>query len=121
MANTYSQMYVQTIFVVKYRKAILLKDWRTEIFGVIGNLINDTGCKTVIVNGVEDHVHCFFGFNPSDRISGVMRTVKSNSSKWLNESGYLRHRFEWQPGYGSFTYNLSSILISGKNLGDKLV
>ena len=59
MANTYHQIYLQAVFVVKYRQAVISKEWKQQLQGVIGNLINETGCKTIIVNGVEDHVHCF--------------------------------------------------------------
>lgn len=65
MANTYSQLYIQAVFAVKYRNAVIDKKWRSDLMAVIGNLINETGCKTLIVNGVEDHVHCFFGLKPS--------------------------------------------------------
>jgi len=59
MANTYHQVYVQFVFGVKYREAIIEKIWRPRLLSVIGNLINETGCKTIIVNGIENHVHCF--------------------------------------------------------------
>jgi REP element-mobilizing transposase RayT len=94
MPNTYYQNYVHTTFPVKYRRAIIKKEWRNTLFGVMGNLINDTGCKALIVNGVDDHVHCLFGFKPSLSISDVMQSVKAKSSKWINESGFLSHRFE---------------------------
>ncbi len=61
MANTYHQIYLQTVFAVKYRLAVIEKSWRSRLLGVIGNLINEAKCKTIIVNGVEDHVHCFIG------------------------------------------------------------
>ena len=61
MANTYHQLYIQVVFAVKYREAVIDNEWKFTLFGVIGNLINETGCKAIIVNGVEDHVHCFFG------------------------------------------------------------
>jgi len=64
MANTYHQIYLQTVFAVKYRKAVLDKPWRSKLQGVIGSLINETSCKTIIVNGVEDHMHCFLGLKP---------------------------------------------------------
>ncbi len=64
MANTYHQVYLQTDFTVKYRNAVQDKKWRYDIFAVIGNLINETNCKTIIVGGVEDHVHCFMGLKP---------------------------------------------------------
>ncbi len=77
------------------------------MFAVMGNLINETGCQSLIVNGVEDHVHCFFGLKPSVSMSDVMQNVKAKSSKWLNEQGYLEDRFEWQKGGGLFSYNQS--------------
>ncbi|MDQ6479250.1 IS200/IS605 family transposase [Dyadobacter sp. LHD-138] len=109
MANTYHQMYIQAVFAVKYRKAAIQLAWKKDLFGVIGNLINETGCKTLIVNGVEDHVHCFFGLKPSVSISDVMKNAKAKSSKWVNESRLLPHRFEWQEGYASFSYSRSHI------------
>ncbi len=109
MANTYSQMYIQTVFAVKYREAVIAKAWRSDLMAVIGNLINETGCKTIIVNGVEDHVHCFFSLKAPLSVSDVMKVAKAKSSKWVNESGILRHRFEWQRGFGAFSYSRSHI------------
>jgi len=85
MANTYHQIYLQTVFAVKYRAAVLDKAWRRQVQGVIGNLINETGCKTIIVNGVEDHVHCFVGLKPVVSVSELMKTVKAKSSKYIND------------------------------------
>ena len=109
MGNTYYQMYIQTVFVVKFREAVIAKAWRSRLFAVIGNLINETGCRVIIVNGVEDHVHCFFGLKPSISVSDVMKSVKAKSSKWINDSRFLDHRFEWQPGFGCFSYSRSHI------------
>lgn len=109
MGSTFHQMYVQAVFAVKYREACLLKSFRAEMFAVMGNLINETGCKNLIVNGIEDHVHCFFSLKPSISVSEVMKNTKAKSSKWLNESGYLPHRFEWQRGFGCFTYSKSHV------------
>jgi len=77
MANTYSQVYVQWVFAVKYRDAIIRQEWRQTLLGLIGNRINETGCKTIIVNGVEDHVHCFVGLKPNLSISELMKAVKA--------------------------------------------
>ena len=85
MANTYHQIYLQTVFAVKYRKAVIDKAWKNKLFAVIGNLINETNCKTIIVNGVEDHVHCFFGLKPVVSVSELMKTVKAKSSKYIND------------------------------------
>lgn len=104
MGNTYSQVYIQTVFPVKYRQALISKYWKEPLMAVMGNLINETGCRTLIVNGVEDHVHCFFRMKPSLSISEVMKSVKAKSSKWVNENKLTEARFEWQPGFGCFSY-----------------
>lgn len=104
MANTYHQIYLQTVFAVKYRNAVLDKAWRSKLQGVIGNLINETGCKTIIVNGVEDHMHCFLGLKPVVSVSELMKTVKAKSSKYINDHSLTKERFEWQGGYAVFSY-----------------
>ena len=109
MANTYSQIYLQTVFAVKYRRAVLHKNWRNQLFGVIGNLINENNCKTIIVNGVEDHVHCFLGLKPVVSVSDLMKAVKAKSSKYINDHNLTPEHFEWQVGYGVFSYSQSSV------------
>jgi len=121
MANTYHQIYLQTIFAVKYRNAMLDKTWRSQVFGVIGNLINEANCKTIIVNGVEDHVHCLLGLRPVISVSELMKMVKAKSSKYINDHNLTPERFEWQAclpegssarrqeGYGVFSYHQSLV------------
>ena len=107
MANTYHQVYIQAVFAVKYRTALIDERWQNDLFAVIGNLINETGCFNILVNGVADHVHCFIGLKPAVSISDLMKTVKAKSSKWINEHQLTTSRFEWQEGYGVFSYSQS--------------
>lgn len=109
MPNSYSKMYCQVVFAVKYRKATIETPFKSKLFAVIGNLIKESGGELLIVNGVKDHVHCLFRFFPKNSISDIVKVVKSKSSKWLNESGLLPHRFEWQSGFGVFTYSEKEI------------
>ena len=109
MANTYHQIYLQFIFAVKYREAVIHTTWKPELQSVIGNLIYETGCKTIIVNGVEDHIHCFLGLKPTVAIPELMKTVKAKSSKYINDHNLTKARFEWQQGYGVFSYSHSQI------------
>ena len=89
--------------------AAIDKEWKNRLFGVIGNLINETNCKTIIVNGVEDHVHCFFGLKSVVSVSELMKAVKAKSSKYINEHKLTPERFEWQEGYGIFSYSQSGV------------
>lgn len=101
----YHEIYLQGVFAVKYRNAVISKEWKSKHFGVIGNLINETNCKTIIVNGVEDHVHCFFGLKPVISVSELMKSVKAKSSKYINDHKLTVERFEWQERYDVFSYS----------------
>lgn len=104
MPNTYTKLYVQIVFAVKYRKAVLDREWRSHLFARMGTIINEQGCKTIIINGVEDYVHVFLIITPSTSISKIVQMIKSSSSKWINDNNLTKNRFEWQTGFGAFTY-----------------
>ncbi|MCU0327303.1 MAG: IS200/IS605 family transposase [Spirosomaceae bacterium] len=109
MAGTFSQIYIQYVFAVKGRENLLHKPWREEIFKYIAGIIREKNQKSIIVNGVADHVHVFVGLKPSMNISDLIRDIKNNSSKFINEQKFLRGKFSWQEGYGAFSYSHSQI------------
>ena len=109
MAGTFHQIYIQTVFAVKFRNAIIDKSWAAGLHEVIGNLISETGCKPMIVNGVEDHIHCLIGLKPVVSISDLMQVVKAKSSHFVNHQGLIPERFEWQGGYGVFSYSQADV------------
>lgn len=109
MAGSYSQIYLQIVFAVKGRQNLLLKPWREEVFKYMAGIINEKKHKTLIINGVEDHVHVFVGFKPSTSISDLVRDIKNNSSKFINERNFLKQKFAWQEGYGVFSYSPSHV------------
>jgi putative transposase len=109
MSNTFHQVYIQAVFAVKYREALITNECKSKILSIIGNLINETGCKTIIVNGTEDHVHCLLGLKPTISVSDLMKIVKGKSSKFINDHQLTKYKFEWQEGYGVFSYSKSQI------------
>jgi putative transposase len=109
MSGTYSQIYIQYVFAVKGKQNLLKKPWRDEVFKYISGIIKAKNQKPIIVNGVEDHVHVFVGLKPSMCISDLVRDIKNNSSKFINEQKFLSVKFSWQEGYGVFSYSHSHI------------
>lgn len=109
MAHTFHQLYIHAVFAVKYRHAVIAKEWKPRLLSTIGNLINETHCKAIIVNGVEDHVHCLFGLRPAVSVSDLMRITKARSSKYINDHSLTVNRFEWQVGYGAFSLGRNSV------------
>ena len=109
MAGTYSQIYIQVVFAVKGRQNLLKKEWRDEVFKYMSGIIKNKGQKPIIVNGVEDHVHIFIGLKPSAALSDIIRDVKNNATNFINENKWVQGKFNWQEGYGAFSYGHSQI------------
>jgi REP element-mobilizing transposase RayT len=109
MAGTYSQIYIQLVFAVNGRKNLLQKPWRDEVFKYIAGIVKGKNQKSIIVNGVANHVHLFVGLKPSISVSDLVRDIKNNSSNFINEQKFVRGRFSWQEGFGSFSYSHSQI------------
>jgi putative transposase len=109
MAGTYSQIYLQVVFAVKGRENLIAQSWKDELHKYIAGIIREKEQKPIIVNGMSDHIHAFVGLKPSMRISDLVRDVKNNSSKFINEKGFIRGKFSWQEGYGVFSYSHSHI------------
>ncbi len=104
MSNTYTQIHIQFVFAVKYRKARLLPSFKVQLLKYITSIIQNNDHKLLAINSEPDHIHIFIGMRPSQSISDLMREVKANSSKWINENNFLPVKFEWQGGYGAFSY-----------------
>jgi putative transposase len=109
MAGTFSQIYVQIVFAVKGRENLIRKEWKNELFQYISGIITNKKQKSIIVNGVSDHVHIFVGLKPSMCIAELVRDIKNNSSNYINRNNFVGGRFSWQEGYGAFSYGHSQI------------
>ena len=107
MANTYTQLNIHVVFSVKGRENILPSKFRPEIFKYISGIIRNMEQFPLAVNGYKDHIHLFFEMQPSKSLSDIVRIVKSNSSKWINENKIIAGKFSWQEGYGGFSYSRS--------------
>lgn len=109
MANTYTQLYVQVVFVVKNRQSLIQEEWKQELYKYISGIIKNNEHKLLAINGVGDHVHILIGMKPSQSLADLMQDIKGSSSKWINDKNYVHGKFEWQAGYGAFTYSHSQI------------
>jgi putative transposase len=109
MANTYTQIHLQFVFAVKYRQGIILPSFKNELYQYITGIIQNQEHKVLAINGTEDHIHIFIGMRPSQSISDLLQDIKSSSSKWINDKKFLNIKFEWQSGYGAFSYSKSHV------------
>ena len=109
MADTFSQIYIHLVFSVKGRQNVIHKTWREELFKYVSGIINGRDQKLFAIGGMPDHIHILISLRPNCMISELVNSVKTNSSKWINSRGFVKGQFNWQEGYGAFSYGQSQL------------
>ena len=109
MANTYSQIFIQTVFAVKGRQSLIQKSWKDELYKYITGIVRNKGQKLLAINGMPDHIHIFIGQKPNIMTSNLVKDIKVGSSTFINDKRWTRGRFAWQEGYGAFSYGRSQL------------
>jgi REP element-mobilizing transposase RayT len=102
-------MYIQIVFAVKRRQNLIQKKWKDELHKYICGIINGKEQKVYAIGGVSDHIHILVSIKPNIAISDLVRDIKANSSKWINENEFVRGKFQWQEGFGAFSYAQSQL------------
>lgn len=110
MSQSLAQMYIHAVFSTKERRPILQDaDVRSRLHQYIGGTCRSVDCPSLIIGGVEDHVHILFRLGRSVDVATFIREVKRESSKWIKESFRALSAFSWQAGYGAFSVSPSHI------------
>jgi putative transposase len=109
MANTYTQIHIQTVFAVQNRECIIRDTWKEELYKYISGIVQSNNHKLLSINGMPDHIHILFGLRPSQSIAELMQDVKGGSSKWINDRKLVQGKFSWQEGYGAFSYSKAEV------------
>jgi putative transposase len=107
MAHTHVNCLLHVVFSTKGRAPLIAAAWRTALHAMLSNIAKNRGFPTVIVGGVSDHVHLLMSLPSDQPISGCLRTLKSTSSKWVNDEYVKDRSFAWQDGYGAFAISPS--------------
>ncbi|MCL1689350.1 transposase [Elizabethkingia anophelis] len=118
MANTYSQMYIQLVFATKFRENLISESIRDEVEKYICGIFNNKGQKVIAIYANPDHIHILFSYKDLKiSIPDLVKTVKIESTNFINENKLCRGKFLWQEGYGAFSYSKSQI----KNVSDYIL
>lgn len=109
MADTYSQIYIQTVFAVQNRNALINNSWEEELYRYITGIVQNKGQKMLSINGTANHIHFFIGMKPSCCLSDLVREIKKSSSSFIKDKGFCKSSFSWQEGFGAFSYSHSQL------------
>lgn len=107
--STFSQIYIQVVFAVKGRNSLITQSWEEELYKYITGIITNKGQKLIAINGMSDHIHILIGMKPSCCLSDLVRELKKASNAFVNEKKFSKFKFEWQEGYGAFSYSHSTL------------
>ena len=102
MANTFSQIYIQTVFAVENRQS-LITDFKGDLYKYITGIVRNQGQKLIAINGMPDHVHILIGLKPAMALADLVREIKADSTNFVNSRKLVHGRFNWQEGYGTFS------------------
>jgi len=109
MANTYTQIHIQAVFAVQNRQSLICDEWKDDLYKYITAIIQNNDHKLLQINGMPDHIHILLGMRPVQSLSDLMKQVKQDSSKWINQNRLVKGKFSWQEGYGAFSYSKSQL------------
>jgi putative transposase len=105
MADTYSKIYIQAVFAVQNRNALIQPAWEEELFKYITGIVQNKGQKMLAINGTSNHIHLFIGMKPSCCLSDLVREIKKSTNTFIKEKNFTNHKFQWQEGFGAFSYS----------------
>lgn len=109
MANTFSQIYIQTVFAVSNRQSLIKPEFKEDLYKYVTGIVTNQGQKLIRINGVADHVHLLIGLRPAMALADLVRDIKADSSNFINENRWVQGQFTWQEGYGAFSYGHSQL------------
>jgi REP element-mobilizing transposase RayT len=109
MANTFTQIYLHLVFAVQNRASLIDIGWRDELYKYITGIIQNNSHKLIAINGTANHLHIAIGYKPHQLVPDLLQDIKGFSSKWINEKKFVHGKFNWQQGYGAFSFSHSQI------------
>ena len=118
MAHTYSNLLTHIIFSTKNREPLINSAMRDELLAYMGGIVRNLGGVLSTANARPDHVHLLWSLPPAVATAEAVRTVKTNSSRWVHNERN-DHGFDWQIGYGAFSVSASQTPVVVRYIADQ--
>lgn len=109
MSDTYSQIYIHLVFAVKHRQTLISHQWEERLYQYMTGIMREKGQKMIAINGMPDHIHILIGMKPTCCLSDLVREIKKSSSVFIKENNFSQNQFNWQNGFGAFSYSHSHL------------
>ena len=106
MSHSYNEIFVHAIYATKGRKNLVPPQFEKRLFAFVAAVAKNHSIPLLAIGGMPNHNHLLFALPPPMSVPEVIRIVKSNSSRFMNEQ---RFAFAWQQGYGAFSVSMSQL------------
>jgi putative transposase len=116
--GSFTHLTYHIVFATKYRKPLINDALREPLYEYLGGIIRAKKGSVIEIGGVADHVHLLLRLSPTIAVSDVIRELKANSSKWIDEQRQCS--FEWQKGFGAFTVSYDKLPAVAKYIRNQL-
>jgi REP element-mobilizing transposase RayT len=107
MAHSFHQNFAHLVFSTKERRPIITAEIQSRLHAYLGGIVRELDGSPLKINGMPDHVHILAKTPRTIADMDFMRTLKTNSSKWVHETFPSLSHFAWQVGYGWFSVSKS--------------
>ena len=107
MASTLVQQYMHIVFHTKSTSITMREEDLSRVFDYIGGVTRSINGVSIQVGGRPDHIHILASMPKTMSLAEFVRTIKSNSSKWIKTLDGYYEPFMRQEGYGAFSVSAS--------------
>ena len=104
MADIYTKVLVHCIFSTKNRRPQISEP--DKLWSCLRGIARNRGADILAIGGTANHVHMLLALPSSLTIAQLMRDLKANSSRHLNE---IQSGFAWQDGYAAISVSPSQV------------
>lgn len=101
-------LFVHIIWAVKSQEATLSKPIRTVLFPYMQKQAAERGISLIVMNGVEDHVHCLLQLHATQNLSQVVRLLQQDALTWVNESNFQKQQVQWSDEWLAYSVSPSA-------------
>jgi len=79
------------------------------LFAHIKKHAAENGINVLSVNGTEDHMHAVVQMMPTQNLAQIIKSIRTDSTSWINEGNFIKSNFEWEEGYAALSVSPSSV------------
>ena len=110
MPQSLAQIYLHVVFSTKYRTPYLCNPTiREDLYQYVMGICTKLESPSMGIGGVADHIHILCRLSKNMSVATFLRELKRSSSVWCKSEFAKLPEFQWQSGYGAFSFSPSHL------------